>query len=214
MSSFTEMFMRNEAFRLVVILGGAGAFAISYEWYRRRRWRAAAESLGLSFSVGAAPSLSAPGPIIEHITGKYGRFSDLISGTFEGKPVAVSKHAWGSGKSERSQTLALFTTKRRLPKFLLSPEGIEAKLAAFFGGQDVDFPDDPDFSSKFRVRGDEGAIRAFFDPMLRRRLLDVDGWLVAGEGEELAVFKDHSTLSPRKLEAFVRDTRRVADLFG
>lgn len=207
--------MRNEAFRLVVILGGAGAFAVSYEWYRRRRWRAAAEALGLSYAVGAAPFVDAPGTIAEHITGgRYGRFTDLISGTFEGKPVVVARQTWGSGKSERAQTLALFTTKRRLPKFLLSHEGIEAKLAAFFGGQDVDFQDDLDFSSKFRVRGDEGAIRAFFDPMLRRRLLEVDGWTIAGDGEELAVFKDHSTLSPRKLESFVRDTRRVADLFG
>ena len=58
-----------------------------------------------------------------------------------------------------------------LPRLVIEPEGVGTKVAARLGSGDVDFPEDPDFSSAFSVRGtDEASVRRMVGPELRSRL--------------------------------------------
>ena len=68
-----------------------------------------------------------------------------------------------------------------LPQFLLTPEGFWARVAAYFGGQDIDFADSPEFSSAYRLRGsDEPAVRALFTPARRQVFELIRGQHAAG----------------------------------
>src|SRR5439155_23750164 len=95
------------------------------------------------------------------------RWTFTIAGTSGGTSFTAFEYRWttGSGKSSRSHRIGalLWTLQRSLPQFFLAPEGWWDKLAAYFGGQDIDFDDSPAFSRSYRLRGaDEGAVRALF----------------------------------------------------
>src|SRR5207302_2233016 len=77
----------------------------------------------------------------------------------------------GSGKSSQTHRIGglLWTVERSLPQFLLTPEGLWARIVAHFGGQDIDFAESPEFSSAYRLRGsDEAAVRALFTAARRQ----------------------------------------------
>src|SRR5436853_1892807 len=84
-----------------------------------------------------------------------------IVGTSGGTPFTAFEYKWTTGSGKNSQTHRigglLWTVERSLPQFLLTPEGLWARLAAYFGGQAIDFPEAPEFSSAYRVPGSGAA---------------------------------------------------------
>jgi len=55
-----------------------------------------------------------------------------------------------------------------IPDFALEPESFGTKFSELVGGKDIDFPNYPEFSRKFYLRGEESSVRAFFkEPVIR-----------------------------------------------
>jgi hypothetical protein len=188
----------------------------------RRAFRARAEGLtalgrqlGLTFSQSrgsppAPPSLAGDRPA------RHGAFA--LDGRVDGRETAVFDYTVGSGKSARTQTVVTLRAEGRpLPSFLLTPETFVDKLAATMGGQDLDFDGDAEFSSSFRLRGDENAVRQLFGPSVRTRLRDlvvparvhVEAW-----GEHIALWAPGSILKPEQLQDRLRLAAEVASTFG
>lgn len=206
----------NELGRTLLIVGAACVFAVVYNLYLTRKWKSAAERLGLSYihddGDGQMRIWHAQ---LAYLSTIRGHFKHILKGTFQGRPVLVTEYTWKQGKARVSQTVACFTLSSAAPAFVLSPEGLGDKLFAAFGGQDIDFPDDEAFSSRFVLKGEEPRLRPYFTPTLRHRLAGVDGgWTIIGQGHELVVLKRARTASAGSLEEFIADTRRVADLFA
>lgn len=206
----------HELGRTLLIIGAAGAFVLVYNFYLTRKWMRAAERLGLSYSRGdEGDQMGIWHAQLAYLSTMRGRFSHILKGAFQGRPVLVAQYTWSQGKSSVSQTVACFALKSAAPAFVLSPEGLGDKLLAAFGGQDIDFPDDEAFSSRFVLKGEEPRLRPYFTPALRHRLAGVEGgWTIIGQGHELVVLKRARTASADGLEEFIADTRRVADLFA
>jgi hypothetical protein len=120
----------------------------------------------------------------------------------------------GSGKnrSTHMQTVAaLRVAGASLPGFELAPEGFFDRLASSLGGQDIDLDEDPEFSRRYRLRGDdEGAVRRVFGPALRQQLLLDDGGSLEGEGEWLLLYRRAKRVKPAEISAFVERVRAVA----
>lgn len=143
-------------FLLLFLLIAAGAFAFS--WKKSRDWRLMGEALGLAHPSGA--------------TSVFGG-ARLMSGTFQGRKVAMWTFTRGTGKSKTTYTAARAEAPRSNPYVEVhgDPEGLFDKIAKAFGGQDVT-TDDPPFDKAFRVRStDEVAARQLLDPLTREALL-------------------------------------------
>ena len=75
----------------------------------------------------------------------------------------------------------------------------------------IDFAEDPAFSSRYSLRGnDEAAVRKIFDGSLREQLKVGDPLCVEGEGEWLAIYRSAKRVSPEELGDFVERSRGLA----
>lgn len=116
------------------------------------------------------------------------------------------RYTTGSGKSSHThqQTVALFHSPRlRVPHFVLKPEGWVSRLGEFFGAQDIDFADVPEFSRKFVLSGkDERAIRDFLTRDRLQTLSEMDKLCLEAQPGSLLVWFDHRRVPPEELQTF------------
>lgn len=169
---------------------------------------------GLSF-VERLPQPPAPPSLVDQPE-RSGTFA--LEGRFEGSEATVFDFTIGSGKTAVTQTVVTLRAEgRAIPSFLLEPEGLLDRIAARFGGQDLDFDDDPAFSKAFRLRGEERAVRPLFGPPVRARLLavaapkklNVEGW-----GDRIAVWVPGGQVTPERVEERLRLAAEVSRAFG
>lgn len=141
-----------------------------------------------------------------------------IAGERDGLPYTMFEYTWttGSGKSAQTHAIGavLRPSERELPQFMLTPEGFGAKLAAFFGGQDIDFTESPEFSDRYRLRGaNEAAVRELFTAELRHTFAVDTGQHVAGRGHELFWWREGRLPPPEALDQFLMEADRIRRLF-
>jgi len=137
-----------------------------------------------------------------------------IAATSGGAPFTAFEYKWvtGSGKNAQTHRIGglLWTMQRALPQFLLTPEGLWARIVAYFGGQDIDFAESPEFSKAYRLRGsDEAAVRALFTPARRQVFELFRGQHAAGAGQELMWWRDGALPPPDRFDAFLMEGQRV-----
>jgi len=142
-----------------------------------------------------------------------------IVGTSGGTPFTAFEYKWTTGSGKNSQTHRigglLWATERALSQFLVTPEGLWARLAAYFGGQDIDFAESPEFSRAYRLRGsDEAAVRALFTPARRQVFELVRGQHAAGAGRELMWWRDGALPSPDQFDTFIMEGERIRVAFA
>ena len=210
----------------LVVFGGvavvAGGVAL-VNWLLTRRRRRAYEAFCLERGYRFDPAR--PGEEAHHAAtcrlfteGRGRRWTFTIAGTSGGTPFTAFEYRWttGSGKSSRSHRIGalLWTLQRSLPQFFLAPEGWWDKLAAYFGGQDIDFDDSPAFSRSYRLRGaDEGAVRALFTPARRQRFEQFAEQHVCGAGNELMWWRNAALPTPDAFDDFLMEGERVRSAF-
>jgi hypothetical protein len=123
----------------------------------------------------------------------------------------------GSGKSTKrwSQSVAHLTWPAlRLPAFELRPEHFFHKIGSAFGYQDIDFPQHPEFSRLFLLRGaDEAAIRQTFGVVVLDFFQRHPGVSAEGNGDTLVYYVADKRFRPEELEAFLRDAVDLAHRF-
>ena len=101
----------------------------------------------------------------------------------------------GGGKSRiiYDFTICLITNKNaKMPQFFARDENsVTDSIGKLFGGQDINFDEDPVFSPKFVLQGlSEKAIRAFFDEKVRTAFVDnhKTGYVYEGNQDCFMVF--------------------------
>ena len=102
-----------------------------------------------------------------------------------------------------------------VPAFQASPERLMDKIEAAFGGQDIDFDSDPEFSRRYWLRGvDVSGVRRLFNSSVRRELLWDPGWCLEGEGDWLILYRRDKLIAADELGAFIEDARRWAAMIS
>jgi carbonic anhydrase len=123
----------------------------------------------------------------------------------------------GYGKSQHTthQTIGrLRAPLLKLPSFLLFPETLFSKIGVMFGRTDVNFPDSPDFSDQYILRGqDEPALRAVFSPALRQALTPLDHLTIEGADDVLFIFRTDRRVKPDDLLARIEEDKKILALF-
>ena len=104
------------------------------------------------------------------------------------------QYTTGSGKNSktRRQTVMMAISKSslKLPHFTLSPESFLNRIGDLFGFKDIDFDDDAEFSDAFLLHGaNEESIRAFFDPVRRKKFFEFRDVTMEARGDAFIFYK-------------------------
>jgi len=158
--------------------------------------------------------------------GRNHEFLNVVSGSSEGLPFLLFDHRYevGSGKNRHTvrRTAAAFKLGGNLSSFRLRPEGMGDKLLSLLGMQDIDFPENPDFSSAYLLRGvNEKKTRRDFNRNVLAFFSGHHGWSVAGAGPWVGFFKASSFLPgtdtrvpPERLAEYLEEARFGASFFN
>jgi hypothetical protein len=157
-------------------------------WRQHRRteaWRRVADDLGIDFLGDASDLIARCGQMKVFDVGRSRRLLNALCGDAGDVRVTLGdfRYRVGTGKHAhtRERTVCVLESDRLcLPHCYLRPEvPIVDSLGSLLGGQDIDFPDDRDFSRAYVLQGtSEAAIRELFDA-------DVRAWFAARGGDNL-----------------------------
>lgn len=207
---------------LILVMGGAIIGGVIYlERRRSKKMEEIARSLGLTFRRKASDADNAL-PAGCHVAQiGHGRIVSNVLEAARSQDLSLTlfdyQYTIGHGKSANRiyQTITRMESGLfRLPAFVLFPENFLAKMGKMFGSADINFPDSPDFSRKYILRGeDEAAIRALFTPALRQTLAGQDRLTVEGAGTLLFIFQKGRSAKPEQIAARLEQDKRIAALF-
>jgi len=198
---------------VVALIGGVIYAGWLSEKKRREALQAAAMALGFNYTQEGDWSAYAGLPLFERGHGR--RVRNVLQGTTAGHAVTVMDYQYtiGSGKNSQthSQTVAVFPgSGQGLPDFELGPENFLHKIGQVFGYQDIDFEDDPEFSKRFLLRGeDEARIREVFNATVRAAAANFDDWSVQCRGGRIATFRSGNRCPPEEIPSFLANGLRV-----
>lgn len=166
------------------ILLAVGVVALGYRQQRKRTeaWQRVAGELGIEFLGDASDVLARCGQMKVFSQGRSRRFTNAVCGDAGDVRITLGdfRYVTGSGKNSHThhRTVCVLESNRlELPHCYLRPESlIFDSIGSLFGGQDIDFAEDPQFSRAYVLQGPtEQAIRAVFDA-------DTREWFAARRG--------------------------------
>lgn len=170
---------------LLVVVGGAW-----YGMYRVKQIRAWAAQVGWTY-VGSDRSLARRWRGQPFGIGSSRRVSELVVGPFHGYRAMSFRYQYTTGSGKNRSTSTFHVVAMALPTYLptleLTPDGIGAKLAKVFGGQDLRF-ESVDFNKEWRVEaGDAKFASDVLHPRTMERLLQADarGMAIRIEGTDV-----------------------------
>ena len=148
------------------------------------------------------------------------KINNAMYGQIDGVKAAVFDYYYvvGHGKQQTrfNQSVIYFEPRNlNVPLFSMRPEHTLHKLISAFGYQDIDFVNQPAFSSKFMLRGaDEQGIRNLFTDALLGFYEMNEGTSTDGGGNQLFIFRQNSRPAPHETQAFLNWGLQLQRLFA
>ena len=141
------------------------------------------------------------------------KYSDNVppkESTFLGMKV-ISRSGSKYRKPDYYATLCVLSADNmKMPHFFIRDESfIMDSLGKMFGGQDINFEEDPDFSKKFVLQGDdEGKIRTFFNSKVRSSFVKFHqkGFVYEAVDKYLFIYNPNSFDKIEKKMQFLADS--------
>ncbi|HPS77932.1 MAG TPA: hypothetical protein PLS53_07245 [Thermoanaerobaculaceae bacterium] len=160
------------------LLGMIWAVSLMLERKRREELAARALEMGLHFAGDAPGFVEAAPPFKLFGRGRGRKARNVLTGSQSGVEIALADYQYttSSGKNSHThrQTICLLTARgTALPQSFLRREGaVLDAIGQKLGGQDIDFPEDPDFSKAFVLQGENPEVtRRLFGAAVRMHLM-------------------------------------------
>ncbi len=157
---------------LLVVVGLV--FASQQRKKRTEAWRRAAESIGLAFHGESNDVLAQYGRLKLLSRGSGRRVYNAVMGDAGEMAITLAdfRYTTGSGKNQSThvQTICILREQSlQLTHCFLRPQvAFFDFLGRMFGGQDINFDEDPAFSGAYVLQGEnEAAVRELFDGPIR-----------------------------------------------
>lgn len=213
-------FLIFAAVALLVI--AAIAFSIWSQKKRTEAWQQVADELGIQFRGDQNDVLARCRDMKAFGRGSSQRVKNAVAGDAGDVAITLGDYSYttGSGKNRHThtQTICVLQSQRLgLPRCFLRPESrLFDAIGAAFGGQDVDFEEDPEFSRAYVLQGeDETAVRRIFGAEVR-------GWFAARAGSGLQfetrgdtlVFHTGKCRRPGEAKQFMQDALEIMNLLA
>jgi hypothetical protein len=195
--------------------------ALRFERKRSAALQAVATTLGATFR--AQPTGEDKALLAQSQLGSLGhgrRVTNIMEAARTGEvSITLLDYVYQTGAGKYTQTwsqtvLHMQSPMLNLPQFMLYPETVFSKIAQAFGYSDIDFPEFPEFSKKYMVRGsDEAAVRRLFTPAIIQFCEQHPGTSLEGAIERLLFFRANKRAKPETITAFLEDGKRLMALF-
>lgn len=195
---------------VLIVIGIAAS--MYFEKRRREALEKVAGDLGLEFFPQGIPGLlEALRGFALFNTGRGHATTNTIRGVTDEVELTIFDltYTTGSGKNSHThrQTVIRFASSQLvLPEFAVSPEGFFHKFAKLFGFKDINFDDDPRFSTAFLLQGpSEAAVRQLFGQNVRDWFSQRNGITAAGRGSQLFFFRAGQRVNPDKIPGLLEE---------
>lgn len=220
--------MRGEEFLVVGVVAGIVLLIAGLIWLvwwtnkrRREAWMAAALELDFQYLREDPSLLQAFGFFKLFNQGRARRARNVLHGRQRDCELHLADYQYTTGHGKQQQTHVQTIGILRCPALKL-PHSFLRKQSRFFdflgkvfGGQDIDYPEDPEFSKSFVLQGQDGeATRALFDPRLREHMLRYRGTGIQFEmlGDSMLLHRGR-TLKPTEARSLVDEVMEIRLLF-
>ena len=188
---------------------------------RREALRDVAGQLGMEFAERADELLSEEFVCLHLFTqGHSRRVRNLLRSGRGREQTLIFDYEYviggGKNRSVHRQSVVVFALESAtLPAFELRPENLLHKIGAALGYQDIDFPDYPEFSARYLLRGtDEPGVRELFDSTVIDAVQNVPNICIDGGGSWLAVYRARHRVEPGRLAEFLEEARALRSAFA
>lgn len=212
---------------VVIILSGAAIFIFLIFLYSRYQaqkrqdaWKIAARQMKFQFIETDNTELEFGNFKIFTLGRRPSSINILIGKNDEDEIRTLDyEYTTGSGKNSHThyQTLCILRSKAlNLPHFFTRKENSFFDfLGKLFGGQDINFTEDPTFSKAFVLQGEnETAIRNLFNARIRRAFLQFEGTDMQIEGrEDILLFNPCIPVEPMKVASLIMKAINVKKAF-
>jgi hypothetical protein len=197
-------------------------------WLKKRRGaalQAAAEELKFEFEPEGDRSLVHRLAGFD-LTSCYRSFGNtpirnVLRREANGREITIFDYRMRKQHSDDSPTtmtlLLLESEELDLPAFVARPESLFQKLGSVLGGADINFPEHPEFSRKYLLRGeDEEQIRQLMTDEVIRAFerhtgIGITGISVEGRGRRLLVYRFLRTICASELPEFLAAGLEIAE---
>ena len=202
----------------VGLIGGIVYLAWWMEKKRTEAMTAWAQAHGYVFEGPAQPLIDELSAFKLFNQGRARTAKNLMRGSKEPGAVRICDYQFttGSGKHQQvhQQTICVLKTPGRMaPHFFIRRQrSLFDALGKVFGGQDINFDDDPVFSKAYvlQTSGDEQQLRGFMSVGLRETLSRmVDRNLMMEVVGDTLILHQGRRLKPDQLEALVADAVNI-----
>lgn len=206
---------------VLIVVVAPVAIYVAYKQARKRTeaLQRVADQIGFHFDR-AAHGMPPPEAAQFHLFSYSGSdLRNLLHGKRGDQEVYIFDHSYtvrgGKSSSTVSQTVAAFPIKSRpLTDFELRPLGTLDKIGSALGFQDIDFREDPDFSSRYVLKGkDEDAVRQLFIDRRRSACVRARDVCVEGGGGWLITYRARRRVEPDGISQFLDETRAIGVAF-
>jgi hypothetical protein len=207
-----------------LVLFFAGLIALFFYIDRKRSEKIQAVATRLGYTFRRKPTDADKALIVGcHIANSgHGHITSNVLEAAQSDELRMTlfDHVYTIGYGKSSQQYNQTVTRMQspvlnLPAFVLFPESFFSKIGKLFGGTDINFPEAPQFSKKYILRGpDEAAIRSLFSPALiqfleqQQRPLSIDA-----AGDTLFVHRTSKRAKPEEIEAYVAEGKQILAQF-
>lgn len=198
------------------------SFAVMLRRERLRREAASAWAEANGWSYDGSELRGELGPFKLGRQGRNQRSMNVLRRRRDGVELTLFDHIYvtGSGKSRSAhhQTVCIVGGESgRVPTFFLRRQvPVFDAIGKFFGGQDVNFDEDPDFSSRYVLQSHEGdeVVRGAFRPHVRAHFTEANasGLVAEGAGGRLLIHRG-VFLKPEELQAFADEALAIYALW-
>lgn len=213
--------MPPEIFIAAVVLAVVAVWLVlrMQESRRVEACKLVAQRLGLEFHEGGDEHLRHPFKIFTDARDPVVNFR--LEGLNQDVKVTVLDYEYSRAAGEkdtRRVTLCIVACRAlALPHLFLRPQrAVYDWLGKLFGGQDIDFAEDPVFSPAFVLQGeDEPAVRRVCDARVRQAFsrLRESNLFFEGRGDSFVMHRD-KRLEPAEIAAFIRQAMELRRAFG
>ncbi|MBN1670587.1 MAG: hypothetical protein JXR37_06120 [Kiritimatiellae bacterium] len=194
-------------------------------WHLEKKRTEALQKVAASLNFSFAPQgdsalLGALAGFHLFTQGHSRKARNVMSGSTPETELTIFDYRYTVGHGKNSQThrqtvLVFRSAKLQLPGFALRPENILHKIGSVFGYQDIDFPNNPEFSRRYLLRADdESAVRAAFGDGVLGFYARHPGLSTEAAGDQLAFYRTNKHVKPDQIQTFMEEGFGVFGLFS
>ena len=208
---------------LLAVLGLITAIILGTRYYERKRTEAmaaVAAEIGLEFSADQNDALLERLQVFALFTkGHSPKMRNLMTAETDLATLTIFDYRFVTGGGQHSTThqqsvILMQSDSLDLPRFRLKPEGFFDKIGAAIGFQDIDFDENPEFSTAFTLKGDdESAIRTFFDSEMLSEFVEHQGVAVESD-RSLFIYYQTGRKKPAEIRQFMTDGYAIYSAFA